>query len=213
MNNPALSAYGRIIRARWRWVAWAVMLAAAALTAMLVAWPPQYRTQATVFVQTPGDVSQVIDGGDLYAQARAETYAALARSTGIGSRVIADLGLSTTPERFASRVHARHIGKTALFQVSVDAPTPQQARRSAEVLLAELSAQVDSLEAVPGDLIPRAQLVVVDQPGSPRRILVGGIPLYGVVIAVLLVAAALGATAAVIREVVTGPHEPDREDA
>jgi capsular polysaccharide biosynthesis protein len=213
MIPDALIQYGRILRTRWRWVAWGVVAALALTAAVLIAWPPQYRTQATVFVRTPGDVSQVMDGGDLYAQTRAETYAVLARSTGLASRVIADLGLGTSPEKLTSRISARPIGRTALFEVTVSAPTAEESRRAAEVLLAELSSQVDSLEAVPGALIPRAQLVVVDQPGDPRRVVAWGAPLYLVMIGALLAGAVLGATAAVLREIFTKPVDVEREDA
>lgn len=213
MTSPTLTTYGRILRVRWRWVAWGVALAAVALAGALILWPPLYRTQTTVFVRTPGDVSQSVDGGDTYAQVRAETYAALARSTGLSSRVIADLGLGLSPEKLSSRIHSRHVGGTALFEVAVNAPTADEARRTAEVLVAELSAQVDSLEAVPGSLIPRAELVVVDTPSDPRRVVVWGAPLYLVVIGALLLGAALGGAGAVLREILPNAGESEREDA
>ncbi len=210
---PTLSIYGRILRARWRWVAWGVALAAAALVAVLIVWPPSYRTQSTVFVRTPGDVSQNLDGGNTYAQVRASTYAALARSTGVSSRVIADLGLRISPEKLSSRIQAQHIGGTALFEIAVNAPTAEESRRTAEVLVAELSTQVDVLESVPGSLIPRAQLVVVDTPSDPRRVVVWGAPLYLVVISALLAGAALGAGGAVLREILLNDGDPEPEDA
>lgn len=208
-----LNAYGRILRSRWRWIAWGVAVAAAALAVVLLVWPPLYRTHTTVFVRTPGDISQSLDGGDRYAQVRADTYAALARSTGVSSRVIADLGLQMSPEKLSSRVQARHIGSTALFEIAVNAPTAEEARRTAEVLVAELSTQVDALEAVPGTLVPRAQLVVVDTPTEPRRVVIWGAPLPLVVIAALLMGAVLGAGGAVLREILRNDGDHEREDA
>lgn len=206
MSGGHVRWYIEILGVRWRWVAWGAIAALTFTAAVLIAWPPIYRAQATVFVRTPGDVSQVIDGGDLYAQFRAETYAALARSTGLSSRVVADLGLKMTSEKLSRRIEARHIGKTALFSVAVRAPSADEARRTTEVLLAELTAQVASLEAVPGTLIPRAQLVVVDQPGDPRRIIAWGAPLYRFIVAALVIGATLGAAAAVLRELLTTPQ-------
>lgn len=204
-NTAVLREYGRIVRARWRWLVWGVIATMAVTAAVLIAWPPIYRSQATVFVRTPGDVSHVIDGGDFYAQARAETYSALARSTGLASRVIADLGLAMTPEKLSSRIAAERIGRTALFEVAVRAPSADEARRIADVLLAELTAEVSTLESVPGMLIPRAQLIVVDQPSDPERIIAWGAPLYRFVIGAIVVGAMLGAGAAVIRELLTSP--------
>ena len=91
--SESLAVYGRILRSRWRWLVMGVLLALAATTIFLIVSPPLYRSEATVFVRTPGDVSQVQDGGDSYAQGRAQTYTALANNTAVAARVIADLGL------------------------------------------------------------------------------------------------------------------------
>lgn len=209
MIAPVLADYGRILRSRWRWVAWGVVVATAVSAAVFLIVPPLYRTQTTIFVRTPGDVSQTQDGGNLYAQARAETYAALARSPGLSARVAADLGLEATPEKLAARVRGRQVGNTALFQVSVDAPTAGEARRTAEVLTAELTAQVATLESVPGSLLPRAELVVVGLPSDPRRVVAWGAPLYLVVMGVLLGGAVLGGCGAVLRQIVAGPDRKE----
>lgn len=197
--NPTLQRYLAIVQTRWRWVAWAVIATVALAAVVLMLLPPLYRTTATVFIRTPGDISQSADGGDSYAQSRAETYAALARSTGVASRVVADMGLNLSPEKLARRVQAHHIGRTALFQVTVSAPSADEARRIAEVLLRELSVEADALEAVPGGLLPRAELVVVDKPSSPTRVVAFGAPVYLVVIAAMIAGAFAGGLAAVIR--------------
>ncbi len=204
MTASALSRYGQIVLARWRWVAWGIIAALGVTAAVLIAWPPLYRTQATVFVRTPGDVSQSVDGGDLYAQSRAETYATLARSRGVAARVVADLGLDTSPEKLASRVWARHLSHTALFEVRVGAPSAEESRRTAEVLLSELASEARTLESVPGVLVPRAELVVVDPPTRATRIFAWGAPLHLVIICAVLSGAALGALCATIRAMASG---------
>lgn len=197
--NPTLTQYGHILRPRWRWVAWGAVAAMTLTAAVLLLWPPRYRTEAMVFIRTPGDISQVVDGGDTYAQTRAETYAALARSTAVSSRVVADTGLQLSPQKLASRIQVRHLGGTALLQVRVTGPSPDEARRTADALLTELAEEVRTLEAVPGGLLPRAELVVVDPPSAPNRILTWGIPLYPFVIGPVFLGAFLGALAAVVR--------------
>jgi capsular polysaccharide biosynthesis protein len=197
--NTTLTQYTQILRERWRWVAWGAITATVIMAAVLLLWPPRYRSESLVFVRTPGDISQVVDGGDTYAQTRAETYAALARSAAVSSRVIADTGLQLTPQKFASRVQARHIGGTALLQIRVSGPSPDETVRSTQALTTELAAEVNALEAVPGGLTPRAELVVVDPPSRPTRIVAWGAPLYPFVIGPIALGAFLGALGAVIR--------------
>ena len=197
--SAVLEAYRRVLRARWRWLAWGVLLMLAATTAVLILRPPLYRSTASVFVRTPGDVSRVVDGGDSYAQARAETFAALATSTSVTSRVVADLGLTLTPEALSERIQATHQGGTALMKVEVSAPSAAEAQRTATVLLTELSTTVYLLESVPGSLVPRSELVVVDPPSQPTRILAWGMPVWLMLLGSTLIGLVLGAIGAVLR--------------
>jgi capsular polysaccharide biosynthesis protein len=204
MNNT-LADYGSVLRSRWRWPQWGVILAMALTTVALLASPPLYRTDAKVFVRTPGDVSRVLDGGDTYAQARARTYAALASSTSVSARVIADLGLALKPETLSKRIEASNPPGTALIDVRVSAPTGEQAQRIATVLLAECSATVHILESVPGSVVPRAELIVVDPPGPPVRVVAWGLPISAFLLGVVLIGLFLGATAGVLYEMLGGP--------
>lgn len=196
--STVLKQYARILRPRWRWVAWGAIAALALTAAVLIIWPPRYQTEALIFVRTPGDVSQALDGGDTYAQARANTFAVLARSTSVSARVVADAGLQLAPEEFAERVEARHLGGTALLELRVTGPSADETRRTADALINELIAEVRSLESVPGNLNPRAELIVVDSPSQPTRVLPWGPPVYPLVVLPLFVGAALGALAAVL---------------
>jgi len=207
--NATLAQYGQVLRAHWRWPMWGALLVLAATTAALILQPPMYRSAATVFVRTPGDVSRVIDGGDSYAQARAETYAALATSTSVTSRVVADLGLNLTPEALGRRIQAAHEGGTALMDVVVSAPSAAEAQRIATVLLTELSTTVGSLESVPGSLVPRAELVVVDPPSQPVRIVAWGVPIAAVLLGATLIGLLLGALGAVLRSL---REQPSKEE-
>ncbi len=204
MSGPLVD-YGRILRARWRWLMWGVLLALTATTAFLIVSPPLYRSEATVFVRTPGDVSQVQDGGDSYAQGRAQTYAALANSTAVAARVIADLGLDLKPEVLSERISATHPTGTAVIRVALSAPSAEEAQRTLGVLLSEYAANVRSLESVPGSLVPRAELVVVDPPGPPTRLLAWGVPVPIVLLMVMLLGLAVGSFAAVVAAICTLP--------
>ena len=56
-----------------------------------------------------------------------------------------------------------------------------------------------TLEAVPGNLTPRAELVVVDPPSQPTRVMAWGAPLYPFVVGPVFLGAFLGALGAVMR--------------
>jgi len=207
--NSALAGYLRVLRVGWRWIAWGVLIALGATTIALFLQRPTYHSDATVFIRTPGDVSRVVDGGDTYAQERAKTYAALAGSPSVSARVIADLGLHVEPENLAGRIKATNPPGTALLDVSVSSSSAAEAQRIATVFLTEYAAMVHDLESVPGLVVPRAELVVVDPPGRPTRLIAWGLPLPVVLIGAALMGLILGATAAVLRSVFDS-SAPDR---
>ena len=193
MNVDIVVGYLGLLRAKWRWLSWGVLIALAITTAALLAAPPLYRCESTLFVRTPGDVSSVVDGGDSYAQGRARTFAALADNPALTSHVVTDLGLDLAPEALSQRVDAENPPGTALIEVGVSSPSPTEARRTATVLLDELTATVDTLETVPGALVPRAELVVVNPPSTEIRVSAWGLPvaavLAGAALAGVMVAA------------------------
>lgn len=197
--NAALTAYVRVLRTRWRWMVWGVLVALGATTVVLILQPTMYRTQQTVFVRTPGDVSQVLDGGDTYAQGRAKTYAAIANSPGLSQKVNSDLGLDLDPGVLSKRIKAHARPGTVLIDIAVEAPSAAEAARAATVLYSELSAMVRSLESVPGVLVPRTELVQVNPPGPPVRVVAWGLPIPAVLAGAALIGLTLGAAGAVIR--------------
>jgi capsular polysaccharide biosynthesis protein len=209
--NAAIVEYAGALRARWRWIAWGVLLALIATSVFMILRPPLYSSEATIFVRTPGDVSRVRDGGDSYAQARARTYAALAGSTSVTARVIADLGLELDPETLSSRIDAANPAGTALIDISVRAPSATEAQRTATVLLYEHAETVRALESVPGSLVPRAELVVVDAPGPAARVAMWGVSIPVVLLCAALIGLVLGSTAAVLRYIFGGPASHRRE--
>lgn len=203
--SSALARYLRLLRADWRWLMWGVLATLSITAVFLAVQPPLYRSQSTVFVRTPGDVSQVQDGGDSYAQGRAETYAALVKSPSVSARVIADLGLDLKPEVLSRRIQAKHPGGTALIDIAVSARSAPEAQRTATVLLSEYAATVRALESVPGSLVPRAELVVVDPPGRAVRVAAWGIPIPVVLLVAVLIGLFVGALAAVLRSIIGEP--------
>ncbi|GAA3414786.1 hypothetical protein GCM10022140_04400 [Rhodococcus aetherivorans] len=193
--------YARVLRERWRWPAWGAVLAVGLAIVVLLVAPPVYRSTATVFIRTPGDVSRAVDGGDTYARHRAGTYVEFARSPELAARVIADLGLDLAPEELAGRITAENTAGTVLIEVGVGAPTAAEAQQTATVYLSEYAATVKALETVAGSVVPRAELVVVDPPGRPTRADAWGAPIPVVLLGAGLVGVVLGALGAVLRSV------------
>jgi capsular polysaccharide biosynthesis protein len=210
--TAAVTAYIDVLRTRWRWTLWGVLIVLAVTTLFLVLAPRMYRTHAVVFVRTPGDVSRVLDGGDTYANGRAKTYAALAGSTSVSERVIADLRLDLDPQTLSERIKAANPPGTALINITVDAPTAADVQRIANVFLSEYEKTVRALELVPGSLVPRAELVVVDPPSQPSRVVEWGVPTPVVLLGAALIGLVLGATAAVLRSILERSAR-DRADA
>lgn len=206
MSTP-LGEYARVIRHRWRWVLWGVLIVLAVTTFGLIMQPPMYRSDATVFVRTPGDVSRVVDGGDFYAQGRAKTYAALASSPSLAARVLANLGLDEQASTLSDGITGSAPPGTALINISVRASSAAEAQQTATVFLPEYAAMVRELESVPGSLVPRAELVVVDPPGRGVREVAWGLPIPLVLLGVTLIGLVLGATAAVLRACFQTPDD------
>jgi capsular polysaccharide biosynthesis protein len=206
--NSAITEYAGVLRTRWRWLMWGVLLSWGATTLFLILQPPMYRTDQTVFVRTPGDVSQVLDGGDTYAQGRARTYAAVASTPSLSGRVISDLGLDLEPEELAKRITAENRRGTVLIDIAVRAPSPAEATQTATVLFSELAATVHSLESVPGALVPRAELVQVNPPGPPRREVAGGASIPLILLLAGFIGLTLGAVGAVMRSIFSGDASP-----
>ena len=198
--NPTLVQYVHILRLQWRWLIWGVLLSLAVLAITLAFQPPLYRSSALVLVRTPGDVSQVRDGGDSYAQQHAKTYAALADSSLLSARVIPRLGLDLDPQTLSDRVAATNRPGTALIDISVEAPAAEEAQRTSTEVLAEYGRIVRELESVPGSIVPRAELVVIDPPRKAALALNWGLPLYLILLIAVLIGLFVGATMSVLFE-------------
>jgi len=204
--NDALTSYARNLRVRWRWLVWSVLVSLSAATVVLILQPPMYQSHATVFIRTPGDVSRVVDGGDTYARERATTYAQLATSTTLAERVVTNLGLDIEPSALSARVKAKNPPGTALITVSVSAPSASEAQQTATMFLSEYALMVRQLELVPGQLIPRAELVVVDPPSQPTRTIAWGVPFPLLFAGVALIGLFVGSAAATIRAALGGDY-------
>jgi hypothetical protein len=79
------------------------------------------------------------------------------------------------------------------------------------VLLEEYAATVRSLESVPGSVVPRADLVVVDPPGRPVRVVAGGVPVTVLLLGASLIGLFIGLVAVVLRSIAERPPQDQAE--
>lgn len=199
--NAVVTDYLCILRARWRLVAGGALLGLGAAVVLLLLVPPTYRSSATLFIRTPGDISLVVDGGDSYAQNRARTYAQLARSSDFAERVVDYGSIDMLPDQFAQNVSVSARPGTVLIDLTVTASTATEAERAADAAVSVLSQSVRALEAVPESLVPRAELVVIDSPDTPAHAFAWGVPVAWVLLGATAAGALLGALGAVLRSI------------
>jgi non-specific protein-tyrosine kinase len=122
-----LRGFSNLIRERYRIVAAA--LVATLVTALLLSlvWPKSYEAQATLIVgNATGSVTPTLDQA-LLGQRLSQTYAAVATQRATIVRVLQELNLDLDPEDVLKRVSASAPTESNLVQITVAAPTPEQA--------------------------------------------------------------------------------------
>ena len=119
----------------------------------------------------------------------------------VAARVIAE-SASTLDARDPVRAHrCRQSARHRTHRHLGSCPVGREAQRTATVFLSEYAATVRTLESVPGSLVPRAELVVVDAPGPAARVTVWGTSIPVVLLCAALIGLVLGSTAAVLRSI------------
>lgn len=194
--NSTLNEYVRILTERWRWVAVVCLVVVGLAATYLLLQPKSYQSQSTVFITTPRDDSDTYYRGDLYAKERLPSYAALIQSQDLAKRVIDDLQLDSTPEEMIAGTTATPIPGTVLILLATSAGSPSSAQTINQAYLDEFIAEIASLEAIPGALTPRAELLVVEPPTISQ--LPGGFPPSLVLGAATAAGLIAGATLAVL---------------
>ncbi|MCX6399630.1 MAG: polysaccharide biosynthesis tyrosine autokinase [Propionibacteriales bacterium] len=135
-----------VLRRRWISVAALVLVALAASSAITFTRTPAYESRAQIFLTV--DVRDTTDAyaASLFASGRASSYADLASSTELASRVIDQLGLNLTSEELASRINAEVVESTSLIELRVVDPDPERAQLIAGVVTTEFTKYVADLE-------------------------------------------------------------------
>lgn len=168
-------------RQYWKTFTAVFLTVLAAGIAWLVLSPLQYVSTAQLLVSLNGTTTASAYQNDAVVGARVKSYVALLTSDVVSQRVIDKLGLSMSPAQLAAKVSAVQVPpNTAIIDIAVTDPSPEQARRIAGAVAEEFVAYTKALESPTGADAQKVQTSVVTQASEPRsrqaeRIAIGGL--------------------------------------
>jgi len=165
--------------------------------AWLVLTPLQYVSRAQLLVSLNGASTANAYQNDNVVAGRVNSYVALLTSEAVSQRVVDKAGLTMSPAELATKVSAVQVPpNTALIDIAVSDPSPEQARRIAGTVADEFVVYTQALESPTGVDAQKVKTTVVSQASEPRSRLAERVT-SGVLIVVLALLA--GATAVWIR--------------
>ncbi len=146
-----LQDYLRVLRKRWRVIAFVTLIVLALAAALTVLTTRTYSATTQFFVSTSGsDNAQQLQQGNSFTQARVKSYSLLLSSPAVLDPVIADAGLTTTADALGKNVTATIPLDTVFIEVSVTDPSAQQATRiaaSIDKVFPRTIEQIEQLQA------------------------------------------------------------------
>ncbi|WP_082622961.1 polysaccharide biosynthesis tyrosine autokinase [Terrabacter sp. Root85] len=130
-----LQDYLNVIRKRWMIIA-AVALVTLGLTAAYTTLAPRsYSSSTRFFVQTTSDdTTSSLQQGNTFTQSRVKTYAQVLTDPTVLQPVIDAVGIDSTTDKLGDRITASIPLETGLIDVTVTAPSPQQAQQVAAAI-------------------------------------------------------------------------------
>lgn len=139
--------YGRMLRERRALILGIMTLCVGAAAIITVLTPKSYTANAQLFVATDEVSTDGAHQDALFTQERVKTYSLLIDSPIVLERVIASLGLDTTPETLALHVSARAPLDTVLLDVIATASSAEGARALANSTAEEFAQFVGEIES------------------------------------------------------------------
>ncbi|MEW1931924.1 Wzz/FepE/Etk N-terminal domain-containing protein [Rhodococcus sp. NPDC079359] len=152
-----------ILLERWWIVAVTLVIGIGAAIVATLVTPPQYTSNAQLFVSTTGGTSSTESyQGDQFSQQRATSYAQILTSEILGQRVADALGLNLSGNAVAGKVTATVVPQTVLLDVSVTDSSADRAAEIANTLSDEFIAYIVPLETPTGQDQARATVTIVN---------------------------------------------------
>jgi len=194
-----LRDYLRVLSRRWRVIAALTLLGTGLGGLATYAVTPEYRAGTTLFVsmQDGADTTQ-LNQGNVFTQARVQSYAKMATSPLVTRPVVRSLKLGMTPTQLAGRISASAQLDTVLLRITVTDTRPSRAALISNAVAERFADMVSELERPANAEYSPVRLSVTEPastptaPFSPR-------PLVNLALG-LLAGLALGAGCAVLRE-------------
>jgi capsular exopolysaccharide synthesis family protein len=142
-----LRDYFRILRRHWIWLISASLAGLLCGAAASILVPPTYTSETQLFVaiQNSGSV-QELQQGNTFSQARVQSYVKTVSTPLVLQPAIDRLGLTTTAEELASRVHAGTDLETVIINIAVTDTSAVQSAATAQAVADSLIEAIDRLE-------------------------------------------------------------------
>lgn len=183
-----VNQYLKVFRAHWLGVILLTLLGVVLAGGWVALQPRVYTASASAIVQAQqeGDAANLSSAslGNIVVQGKVTTYTELGPSEPVAERVIAQLGLDTTPESLVNSIKITNPIDTPSIRISANATTPEGARDLAQAWVSALAEEVNDFET--GDpnmqgatfVRPVNNAALPQAPSSPNArmaLLVGGL--------------------------------------
>ncbi|MFC9333923.1 polysaccharide biosynthesis tyrosine autokinase [Arthrobacter sp. NPDC057009] len=163
-----LKDYLRILRRNWVLIVACTLLGVVGAGTASLLVKPTYISETKLFValQNSSSVSE-LQQGNVFSQARVESYVKTARTPLVLQPVIDSLGLNTDPQALARKIVASSDEKTVLITISVEDESAVQAAAIAQAVGSSLVNVVDELERPSSDAPSPVRLSIVAPATAP----------------------------------------------
>lgn len=188
-----------VLRRRWLSIMALLLVALSISATFTFTRTPLYESRTRIFLSV--DVRDTTDAyaASLFASGRASSYADLASSTELASRVIDQLNLDMTSEALANDISAEVVESTSLIEMRVLNEDPQDAQLIADAATSEFIKYIADLETPSEDGVSQIRAQVTDEASLNEGQVSPDVVLNLVVAAVI--GLLLGVALAVAREI------------
>ena len=180
-----------MIRRYWKTFTAVLSMVLAIGGAWLLLSPLQYVSTAQLLVTLNGTTTANAYQNDTVVSGRVKSYVALLTSDVVSQRVVDKLGLKMSPAELSAKVSAVQVPpNTAIIDIAVADPSPEEARRIAGTVAEEFVGYTKALESPTGVDAQKIQTTVVSEASQPRSRIVERIAIAGLIVVLALLAGA-----------------------